>query len=634
VNVTQRGRSYLNKSLTLLTISCALLVLPGISFCADVFKPPYVSKIEIEGNREFSDGKLKGVMKTKERSILRPFRKSAYRMDFLQTDIESILGLYKRHGFLKAKIDSQRVDKVRRGRAVHIYLGLSEGPRTLVESVNLEGISALAERRVKRGLHLETGEPFDPYSLEDDKHKILERYAEAGYIYASVSDNTVFDDNRAHVYYIVKEGIQARAGEVRVEGNKLTGRWLVRREVTLKPGAILRRSELIRTQQQIYDTGLYSDVRLTPVTADSLSAVVDLLVLVKERKMAWVGTGIGYGSSDQLRVFGEWGHRNILRSGQRFFTSANFAFGRWLFSQGKAVLDESRFEVGTVEPWLFGTRTAGQLLLYHKYKKEAAFSEEFNGFTFTAKRDLSSFSKVLISYDNQWVHTTDPAAIWGEYTTRSLYLSALRDTRDDLFDPKRGSSQDLSWKVAGGVLGGNYSFHRASFSSSWYSPVWGVVLATRFKVGFAEPFGETRGITPLERIPFEERFRTGGATSVRGYVEDDELGPRDAQGTVTGGRFMVLTNVEARFPLFWKVSGAVFLDGGSVWRNPSDVRLRSFDPGISIVTDSDYRYSYGAGLRLETPVGPVRVDYGRKLRLSAYDADDRGQFHFSLGQAF
>ncbi len=634
MNAIRRRRSCLNRNLAFLPIICALIVLPGPSFCADAFKPPYVSRIQIEGNSVFSDGKLKGVMKTKERSILRPFRKSTFRKDFLQADIESILGLYKRHGHLKAKIDSQSVERFRDGRAVRIYLELVEGPKTLVDEVNLEGISALAEAKVKKGLRLKPGAPFDPYSLEDDKRSILEQYAEAGYVYASVSDNTVFDGNLARVYYIVKEGIQARAGEITVGGNRVTGQWLVKREVTLRPGDILRRSELIRTQQRIYDTGLYSDVRLSSLTGDSAAAVVDLMVIVKERKMAWVGTGIGYGSSDQLRVFGEWGHRNILRSGQRFFTSANFAFGKWLLSHGKAVLDESRFEIGTVEPWLFGTRTAGQLVFYREYKREAAFSEEFTGFTFTAKRDLSSFSKAFISYDNRWAHTTDPAAIWREYVTRSLYVSSLRDTRDDIFDPARGSYQDLSWKIAGGALGGNYSFQKVTFSSSWYSSLKGIVLASRVKVGFAEPFGETRGITPLDRIPFEERFRTGGATSVRGYVEDDELGPRDADGTVTGGRFLLLTNVEARFPLFWKVSGALFLDGGSVWRNPSDVRFRSFDPGMTSVGDSDYRYSFGGGLRLETPVGPVRVDYGRKLRLTVHDGDDRGQFHFSLGQAF
>lgn len=103
---------------------------------------------------------------------------------------------------------------------------------------------------------------------------------------------------------------------------------------------------------------------------------------------------------------------------------------------------------------------------------------------------------------------------------------------------------------------------------------------------------------------------------------------------MTGGRVLLLTNVEARFPLFWRLSGAIFMDGGNVWANPSDIKLTNFDPGRTFAEDSDYRYSFGGGIRFRTPVGPIRIDYGRKLRLSSNDANDKGRFHFSLGQAF
>jgi outer membrane protein insertion porin family len=634
VNVTQQGRFHLNKNITSLVVSCMFLLLPGTCLCADFFKPPYVSRILIEGNHVFSDAKIKKVMKTKERSIVRPFRKSSFRKDFLQADIESIIGLYKRHGYLKARVDSQSVERSKKGEAVSIFLGISEGSRTIVADVRIQGASAIPEQSLEKGLRLKKGVPFDPTSVENDKLSILEKYADIGYIYATVSDNTVFDGDLARVYYIVREEIQARTGSISVKGNKATSERLVTREVTLKKDAILRRPELIKTEQRIYDSGLYSDVQISTVNADTVLPVVDLMIVVRERKLAWAGGGIGYGSSDQLRVFGEWGHRNLFGRGQRLFTSASFAFGRRLFEQGKAVLDASRFDVGIVEPWLFGTRTAGQFDIYREYKREISFSQEFNGFTFTTKRDVSSFTKALLSYDNRWVHTTDPTAISQEYVMRSLYLSGVRDSRDDIFDPGRGSCEEASWKVSGGVLGGNYNFQKVSYSTSWYIPMAGVMLATRVKAGFAEPFGARKGATPLEGIPFEERFRTGGSTSIRGYVEDDELGPRDTEGRVTGGRVLLLTNIEARFPLFWRLSGAIFLDGGNVWRNPSDIRLTNFDPGRTTAEDSDYRYSFGGGIRFKTPVGPIRIDYGRKLRLSAYDGNDKGQFHFSLGQAF
>ena len=634
MNPTQQGRSYLSRKLAALALFWLVLALPGTSLCQDAFRPPSVSSIRIEGNRVFSDGKLKKVMKTKERSYLRPFRKSVYRKDFLKADIESILGLYRRHGYLKAKLLSERVEKSAKSNSVSIHLELAEGPRAMVRSVSIDGEAAMDESRLAKGLRLKPGGPFDPGAVEDDRRSILDMYAEAGYVYATVADNTVFEGDLADAHYVVREGIQARAGNISVEGNKNTAERLVRRELTVKQGDILRRSQLVRTQQRVFDTGLFSDVELSPVDVDSIVPVVDLVVRVKERKMAWVGTGIGYGSSDQLKVFGEWGHRNVGGMGRRLFTSANFAFGRWWLAKGKAVLDASRLDVGLVEPWLFGTRTTGQLVAYHEYKKEAAFTQDFNGVTFTAKRDLSSFFKVYLSYDNRWVNTTDPTAIKDKYVTRSLYLSGTRDFRDDIFDPRRGSYQESSWKVAGGVLGGNYSFHKLSFSSSWYTPAGTTIIAARFKIGFEEPFGETYGVSPLDRIPFEERFRTGGAMSVRGYLEDEEIGPRDASGNVTGGRFLLLSNVEVRFPIFWRLSGAIFFDGGNVWKNPTDIKPGQFSLRGGETGEADYRYSYGGGLRLRTPVGPIRVDYGRKLKLSAHDEDDKGQFHFSLGQAF
>ncbi|MBN1503545.1 MAG: outer membrane protein assembly factor BamA [Candidatus Eisenbacteria bacterium] len=634
MNPTQQGRSKLSRGLVALALSSLLVASPGTSLCQDAFKPPSVSSIEIDGNRVFSDGTLKKVMRTKERSYLRPFRKSVYRKDFLSADIESILGMYRRHGYLKAKLLSERVERSSRGNSVSIHLEFVEGPMVVVRSVSIDGEAALQEARLAKGLKLQPGGPFSPVAVEEDRQSILEKYAEAGYFYATVSDNAVFDGDLADANYVVSEGIQAVAGGVSVQGNKTVAERLVRREVTFKQGDVLKRSQLVETQQRIFDSGLFSDVDLSPVNADSVVPVVDLVVRVKERKMSWVGTGIGYGSSDQLKVFGEWGHRNVGGMGRRLVSSAEVAFGRRWLAEGEAVLDQSRLEVGFVEPWLFGTRTAGQLVAYHEYKKEAAFSQDFDGVTFTAKRDLSSFSKVYLSYDNRWVNTTDPTAIRDEYVTRSLYLSGTRDLRDDIFDPGRGSYQESSWKVAGGALGGNYSFHKLSFSSSWYTPAGSAVVAARFKVGYEEPFGRTFGVSPLERVPFEERFRTGGAMSVRGYLEDDEIGPRDSSGNIAGGRFLILSNVEVRFPLFWRLSGAVFFDGGNVWANPSDIKTGQFSLRGATAGDADYRYSYGGGLRLRTPVGPIRVDYGRKLKLSPYDEGDRGQFHFSLGQAF
>jgi outer membrane protein insertion porin family len=173
----------------------------------------------------------------------------------------------------------------------------------------------------------------------------------------------------------------------------------------------------------------------------------------------------------------------------------------------------------------------------------------------------------------------------------------------------------------------------------------------RVRGGFIEPWssGATSDTTlgtprELDEIPVDDRYRTGGASTVRGYLEN-ELGSRevvDAQGShleARGGQVLMLGSVEFRFPLVWIVSAAAFFDGGNVWERPEDIKLTrilSFGGGAGY---NDMRYSGGVGVRIGTPVGPIRFDYGWKIRSprTPFEPDlsaRRGEFHFSLGYPY
>jgi len=218
-----------------------------------------------------------------------------------------------------------------------------------------------------------------------------------------------------------------------------------------------------------------------------------------------------------------------------------------------------------------------------------------------------------------------------------LGLSGSHDKRDFVLNPRAGTYRIARLQVAGGVLGGRNDFYTASGSFQRYDPLsrW-AVLATRLRIGLGGAYGRSAN------VPFENRYFLGGGNSVRGYNENS-LGPRamDDQGreAVVGGEFMLLTNVELRhgIPLLsqWNFSGAVFIDGGNVWASTSDVSLKDFRPlaDEQDVTVNDYRYSMGVGLRYNTPVGPIRLDYGWPLKRDTYN-DNSGRFHLTLGQIF
>jgi len=327
-------------------------------------------------------------------------------------------------------------------------------------------------------------------------------------------------------------------------------------------------------------------------------------------------------------------------------------------------LGNRRVDGSLSEPWILGTRTratvggyAEQLVrTQNGIRRFLDVPLRAYGGALAFRRDLSLVTHGTVSFEQRHVISDSvslltPAALTKSYTTRRVGLSVERDTRINPFDPKGGSDLIGNTVVAGGVLKGSARFVKFGGTVTTYRPVRRrLTLALRLQAGYVNPFGHYPGrrdtLHELELIPFEDRFVTGGASSIRGYYEN-EIGNRlvgvDSTGKDIrenrGGEVLLLGSVEARFPLLWILSGAVFMDAGNVWERPQDITMKRVftvtGPGAGY---SDMRYSAGAGVRIGTPVGPVRFDYAWKLRRAKLEERDlsptRGTFHFSLGQAF
>jgi len=181
--------------------------------------------------------------------------------------------------------------------------------------------------------------------------------------------------------------------------------------------------------------------------------------------------------------------------------------------------------------------------------------------------------------------------------------------------PQRGSFHLASLEVGGFVLGGDADFLKTRLETAWFLDwLQPTVLALGLRLGLATPFGDTAD------LPIEKRFFAGGATTVRGYRER-RLGPLDARGNPAGGNGLAVFNVEWRFPIWRWFGGAVFFDTGAVTAEVDDLAPDELRSGV------------GAGLRLSTPVGPVRVDVGYPLdRVERQDQKPR--VYLSIGHPF
>lgn len=612
------------------------LLLPGSADAQYSQKSYKILSFDIAGNEVLSDDKIRDVMRLTKGGR---FRKGRYLPRWLNTDITELLAYYRTQGYLDVEVVDTDVERNREKWEARIRLKIREGEQTLVDSLTFGGLTPELETGVRSRLLLKTGGPYNPDFIGSDLFRIYNFLAERGHPAAELVHDESVDSTLARIHYEVDPGPEAKIGKITVEGNERTKARFVLRELTFDEGDLFNRIAILTSRDRIYRTGLYLSVAIIPGDLTT-GGTVPISIRVRERGVRWFGFGAGFGTQDLVRMSIDWNNSNVLTSGKRISLETVFSE---LLSDRKV---EQRYAFSLIEPWMFRTRTVGEWKVSHARQNIENFtiqSGELEGTvieryrlvqsstSFSLSRELSRFTKASIAYSIELSDAGEPTEPVDESFLKPDAVGAItvvfeREARDHLLDPTRGDRFFLSTEYAGTVLGGDNHYVLPVGEAAFYKKLTrgGTLFAMRSQVGWIHSLAGGD-------LPDYKRFRQGGASTVRGYREES-IGP---------GNFSLLTNVELRMPLIWKFGMALFLDGGNAWESVQNVkwdRFRFSSDDDDPITRNDYRYGYGGGLRFVTPIGPIRLDYGRKLKpLPASDnvgRESRDVWHISIGQAY
>ena len=587
-----------------------------------------IRRIYVEGNINFSDGKILKIIKTKRAWL---FGSGVLKDDVFTEDIERIKTFYHKAGFIDVTVDSESsLDP--NGKFIYITLKINEGKKYLVGSVLVQGNKDVSEQDILAKIKACTpGKVFSYEALKEDISAIQGLYFDRGYISARVQETTSMNTSteRVDIVLNITENDIAYVDKIKIRGNVKTKDVVIRRELRIKPGDRFDGEKLKRSKERLQNLGFFEDVSYD--TEDTAAPdKKDLVVDVKESKTGAFSFGGGYSTVDQMVGFFEIEQKNFDWKNFPYFTGD----GQDLRLRTSIGSISQGLDLSFTEPWLFDYPVSFGFDLYkHTRQRESdvgyGYDEDVTGGDLRFGYEISEYVKENLTYryDNIKISDVDDDSSddlkseAGTNTVSSMEYGLTYDTRDNVFNPTHGNVLGGSLQVAGGPFGGDKDFWKFYSRASHFTPVWrNAVIEFRGRMGVADTYGDSN------KIPIYERFFAGGSDSVRGYRERkvSENNCVDSKnGDPLGGNSILIGNIEYTYPLVSFLKLAAFYDIGNVWSQTSDLGSGGMKAGT------------GVGFRLKTPIGPIMLDYGIPLNKEpGQDTKGKGRFHFSMSHGF
>ena len=609
-----------------------------------------VKKIVFNGNDSVLSKDLRAVMKTKPLDLLTFFNKSGrLTPSQVEEDRAAIRTLYQNRGFADVDVAQIETQPLEKG-GVELVVNITEGTQYRVNNIAVDGVNIVPTGEVGSLLKMNAGQLFTPKGMSDDIKAMRDFYGSRGYVDMTIAPEVLpAGPGAVNLTYRLDEGVQSYINLVNIQGNTRTQDRVIRRELAVKPGEVYDTTLVDVSKKRLENLNYFSKVETQP-TDTVVPGRKDLNVIVEEKRTGSFNFGAGFSTIDSLIGFAEiqqsnfdvtnW--PNFTGGGQRFRIRAQYGLLR------------QDFVASLTEPWFLGYKLSAGVEAYYRNADflSNVYAQENAGFAVQTRqqvwRALSArteyrFERVVIYdvgddiYDDYYGGETVFGGFSGngkygpviKDAAGTYYKSALTgalvwDTRDSLFLTRKGELVEFTGFLSGGFLGGTVQDYGLSLEAAKYVPLpWDLIFLAKGQLAVTNGWGPNQSSDDAgygNGVPIFDRLYLGGANNMRGF-NFREVGPVDVDDNPIGGNSLAYVTLELTFPIISRVRGAVFTDAGFV-------NADAYDFGAS-----GANVDVGIGLRLDLPIGPIRVDYGIPVVYDSWNGPP-GKFNFNIGYQF
>jgi outer membrane protein insertion porin family len=603
----------------------------------------FIKQIKISGNKAFPSKRLLKLMKTRKHwwgswmSSTGVLKEEAFK-----EDLDKLRDFYRSNGYIDMEIRGTRVERSGTKWMI-IYIDVFEGAQYKVGSIRIEGNTLFPAGVLEKQLKMSSGKTFTPGGMDGDQKAVEDYYGSRGYLDTVVRPIRApnVETGRIDLTYAIREGELTYIERIEIRGNTKTKDKVIRRELAVYPGDIYDTVRVDRSVERIKNLGYFSKVEATPEPT-AVSNRKDLALNVEEQRTGSVTFGAGFSSIDSLIGFVEVTQGNFDLFNWPAFTGG----GQKLRLRAQIGFERQDYELSFTEPWFLDKKLSLGFDLFHHQSSylSSDYTEQRTGGDLRLEKALNEFVRGSVQYNLQSIRSDVDNSASQELQTqegsrlRSAVQGALvYDSRDSVFLTTRGNRSELTAELAG--LGGDVELYKLNAKSTYYFPLFNKhVLQLLGAAGVVEAFGATKGdgqnvvetqvkgnstntvVRSVDDVPIFDRYFLGGANTLRGF-SFRKVGPKDVDGEPIGGNAFYNATAEYTFPIIERVRGAMFFDIGEV---QIDAYTFSAD---------NLKSDVGLGVRLNLPVGPLRLDYGYPI-MTDKETGKTGKIQFSVGYQF